>query len=73
MVLSFCLRRLQIKMPSLRTTDDWLVGLLSTLWHSRDRQSAETGDIVESNANPEEADIVSRLFSSILYASRPPE
>lgn len=51
--------------PPTVETDDWLVGLLSTLWHSRERQSAETADIVESNVNPEEADIVGGLFSGM--------
>jgi hypothetical protein len=51
--------------PPTVETDDWLVGLLSTLWHSRDRQSAETRDIVESNVNPKEADIASGLFSGM--------
>ena len=65
MVLSFCPRQQQIKIISLNKgkpptveTDDWLVALLSSLWHS-------TRDIVESNVNPKEAENASGLFSSM--------
>lgn len=56
--------------PPTVETDDWLVALLSTLWHSRD-QSAETRDIAESNVNPEGSRY--RQPSLLGHASGPPE
>lgn len=51
------------KLPNI-ANDDWLVALLSSLWHSRD-QSAETREIVESKVNEKEAEITHNLFRSM--------
>lgn len=43
--------------PANFKTDDWPVTLLSSLWHQSCDQSAKKREIVESNVNPEEAEI----------------
>lgn len=54
--------------PANVKTDDWLVALLSSLWHQSCDKSAKTREIVESNVNPEEAETAHGLFLAM-----PPE
>lgn len=54
--------------PANVKTDDWLVALLSCLWHHSRDQSAKTREIIGSNVKPEEAEIAQNLFSAM-----PPE
>lgn len=44
--------------------DDWLVAMMWSLWHSRER-SAKIRAIVESSVDPEEVEITRGLFNGI--------